>query len=162
MRTNRLQARASGCTTPMGMAFSPAAWAYAGVEHLVVTEARAEPNVAGLVCTAAFAPDPGESGEHADRRLPRVGTRAVQRQPEAGWLPVPPNQDLGSRLLVWVLPQTECAPARSSMPPGIASRLSRLRRPATSAKHAGEWALLPREVGLRVCAKRPMIGRQRV
>jgi pimeloyl-ACP methyl ester carboxylesterase len=37
----------------------------------VITEAGNDPNVAALVYIAAFAPDEGRVGEHADRRFPQ-------------------------------------------------------------------------------------------
>ena len=49
----------------------------------VITEAGNDPNVAALVYIAAFAPDTGRVGEHADRRLP----------PERPVPPILPPQD---------------------------------------------------------------------
>ena len=54
----------------------------------VITEAGTDPNVAALVYIAAFAPDKGESVQHADRRSAARRTRAADSA-AAGRLSVP-------------------------------------------------------------------------
>ena len=67
----------------------------------VITEAGNDPSVAALVYIAAFAPDTGRVGEHADRRFSQGRTRAAH--PAAAGKRRPPK---------WGLPRARDRAAR--------------------------------------------------